>query len=114
MNSTLIQDSTRLKSFLEQKRVAQLEFPLPALLQLYAKQYQELYLEHFYGLKLLLQWLAPVSLSSKPKCFIPTYLITYEMQEIARLTGNHISQIYQELTELPKVEPKQVVRLYGI
>jgi len=27
-------------------------------------------------------------------------LLTYEMQEIARLTGNSIYQIYQELTEL--------------
>jgi len=75
-------------------------FPITNLLQLYAISSRSLYLNHMEGLRLLIAWLSPISPSEKPSIYIPTYLLTYEMQEIAKLTGNHISQIYQELTEL--------------
>lgn len=72
------------------------EFPLTSLLRLYTQCPRELYIQHFVGLKLLINWLQPISESTFQPIKIPTHLLTYEMQEIANLTSSHISQIYQE------------------
>ena len=96
-----------LQRFLEERQQNSLlkasPFPLKNLLELYSRSARILYLNHFEGLKLLIAWLSPISPSTKPHISIPTYLITYEMQEIARHTGNSVSQIYQELTELTEL-----------
>lgn len=96
--------SPKLQSLLESyRRDSELkasQFPLRYFLILYTRAPRTLYLNHFEGLKLLLRWLSPISPSEKQSISLPIYLITYEMQEIAKHTGNSVSQIYQELTEL--------------
>ena len=96
--------SPKLQSLLESyRRDSELkasQFPLRYFLILYTRAPMTLYLNHFEGLKLLLRWLSPISPSEKQSISLPIYLITYEMQEIAKHTGNSVSQIYQELTEL--------------
>ena len=107
MNENSGKHSPKLQSLLESyRRNSELkasQFPLRYFLILYTSAPTLLYLNHFEGLKLLLRWLAPISPSTKQKFNIPIYLLTYEIQEIARYTGNHPSQIYQELTELTEL-----------
>jgi len=107
MNAISGESSPNLQKFLESYQqnsaLKASQFPLKRFLQLYTRAPTLLYLNHFEGLKLLLRWLAPISPSTKQKFNIPIYLLTYEIQEIARYTGNHPSQIYQELTELTEL-----------
>ena len=104
MNAISGENSPNLQKFLESYQQTSAlkasQFPLKRFLQLYTRAPTLLYLNHFEGLKLLLRWLAPISPSEKQSISLPVYLITYEMQEIAKHTGNSVSQIYQELTEL--------------
>ena len=104
MNAISGESSPNLQKFLESYQQTSAlkasQFPLKRFLQLYTRAPTLLYLNHFEGLKLLLRWLSPISPSEKQSISLPIYLITYEMQEIAKHTGNSVSQIYQELTEL--------------
>jgi len=92
---------SHLERLIELKRLRELEstpFPLTSLLVLYTKSYNSLYLNYFEGFQELITWLSPISPSTYPIIHVPRYLLNYEMQELAKHTGNHISQIYQELT----------------
>lgn len=91
---------TRLAQLKSERELQSKEFPLAYLLRLYLQCPRHLCLYQFAGLKELITWLSPISRSDKQSKHIPTCLLSYEMQEIARLTGNHISQIYQELIEI--------------
>lgn len=76
------------------------EFPLSALLTLYSRNPKLLYLNWFEGMQELIQWLSPISRSTKQPIYIPIYFCTYEINEIAKLLNEHPSKIYQELMEI--------------
>lgn len=90
----------RLARLRYERELQQKEFPIRCLLRLYSQCQQPLRTEYFAGMQELIRWLSPISRSEKQICYIPTYLLTYEAQELARLTGHHASQIYQELLDL--------------
>lgn len=89
---------------LEHASQPKVEFPLISLLRLYTQCHRPLSLQYFAGLKEIIKWLQPISASTYPLIYVPSYLLNYEMQEIALHTKNHISQIYQELTHLYTVD----------
>ena len=94
-------NSPALARLLEQRALQQKPFPLSALLQLYLTAQMPLYVNYFEGFQELIKWLGPIAPSTKPIHWpVPKLFLTYEMQEIARHTGNHISQIYQEFHSL--------------
>lgn len=65
-------------------------FPLESLLQIYIRAQTgkySLYVDHFYGLKLLLAWLGPLSVPTIKSCQVYWFESSYETQRIAELCG---------------------------
>ena len=91
-----------LQALLERKRLERQEFPLASLLRFYLASPRLLYIERFSALRLLVQWLGPISKSKYAPIELPTCFLTYECQEIGVILGEHPTVIYQELYSLWK------------
>ena len=107
MNSTLTHTSTPLSNFLEQKRLAQLEFPLASALELIRRCQPLRYGYRSDAIRALMKWLSPISRSKKQSIFVPTYLNSLEIAIIAEALSEEPSKIWQELVELELSNPRR-------
>ena len=114
MNSTSIHTSTVLNNFLEQKRLAQLEFPLLSLLILFSHLQCEDLASRHRSYRELIKWLSPISRSQKQSIYIPIYFCTFEIYELGQYLKEEPSKIWQELAELPLVVPKSATRKFNV
>jgi len=77
-------------------------FPLSALIALYAccgldNKVNPLYLDHFEGFKLLVDWLQPIAIQPAHQVpAVPGVFVTYEIQEIAKIFNCDYRIIYYE------------------
>src|ERR1035437_5776479 len=73
-------------------------FPLWALLYLYYHAHlKDVYVNHFTGFKLLVDWLEPIEVPADIGVQLPRYCGNYELQEIAIILSTHQHILYQTL-----------------
>lgn len=83
-----------------ERELREKEFPLNSLMILYHRSQKLLYVNYMEGFKELVNWLGPISRSKKQSINVPTYLYTYEVQEIAKILDEDGSKIWQELLQV--------------
>ena len=75
-------------------------FPLLSLLTLYSKSPHSLYIDHFEGFKLLVDWLSPIEIPSVQEFKIPLPFHTYTVQEVAKILNCSQCVVYKTFREI--------------
>ena len=108
MNSTSDRLAALKQKLAAQRTVESKPFPAWALIALYIRSHKkDTYCDHFYGFRILQDWLHPIELPAHTEPLLPLQG-SYEIQEIARMLGtsqdhiNHAIHTACNITELTK------------